>query len=166
MRPDFSQVVQRATDEHGREMTPQDLWELFRTTYVTPGEGGAWRLTEPVFQELADGGHRVAATVVRAGGRVIPVSGSGNGPLSALTVALAEAGIGFEVLDYSEHAVASGADAVAACYIRSRAGGREVWGVGMHTSVLTAMVRAAVSALNQAAELVGGEPEGASDQAR
>ena len=44
---------------------------------------------------------------------MIPVSGSGNGPLSALTVALAEAGIGFEVLDYSEHAVASGADAVA-----------------------------------------------------
>ena len=61
-QPGFAQVVQRATDEHGREMTPQDLWELFRTTYVTPGEGGAWRLTEPVFQELADGDHRVAAT--------------------------------------------------------------------------------------------------------
>jgi 2-isopropylmalate synthase len=64
-------------------------------------------------------------------------------------VALAKAGIRFEILDYSEHAVAEGADAVAACYIRSRVEGREVWGVGMDTSVLTAMVRAVASALNQ-----------------
>ncbi|MEY9856751.1 2-isopropylmalate synthase [Catenulispora sp. GAS73] len=155
-RPGFSEVVQRATDEHGREMSPQDLWELFRTTYVVPGEDGAWKLTEPAFAELADGGHRVAATVVTADGSVIPVSGSGNGPLSALTVAWGKAGIGFDILDYSEHAVSEGADAVAACYLRCRVDGREVWGVGMDTSVLTAMVRATVSALNQALDR-GGE---------
>ena len=157
LRPGFSEVVQRATDDHGREMTPQDLWELFRTTYVVPGEDGAWKLTEPVFAELADGGHRVAATVVTADGGVIPVSGSGNGPLSALTVALGKAGIRFDILDYSEHAVSEGADAVAACYIRCRVDGREVWGVGMDTSVLTAMVRATVSALNQGLDETGDE---------
>ena len=148
-QPVFSKVVQRATDRHGQEMAPKDLWELFRATYVVPGEDGPWQLTEPAFQELPEGGHRVGASVIRADGSVIPVSGSGNGPLSALTVALAKAGIRFEVLDYSEHAVAEGADAVAACYLRSRVDGHEVWGVGLDTSVLTAMVRAAVSALNQ-----------------
>jgi 2-isopropylmalate synthase len=130
-------------------MTPQDLWELFRTTYVVPGEDGAWKLTDTAFQEIEGGGHRVEATAVRADGTVIPVAGTGNGPLSALTVALAKAGIGFEVVDYSEHAVSEGADAAAVCYIRSRVEGREVWGVGMDTSVLTAMVRAAVSAVNR-----------------
>ncbi|MEY9909482.1 2-isopropylmalate synthase [Catenulispora sp. MAP12-49] len=148
-QPGFSKVVQRATDEHGREMAPEDLWELFRSAYVAPGEDGRWKLTETAFQELGDGAHRAEATVVRADGKVIPVAGIGNGPLSALTVALAKAGIGFEILDYSEHALAEGADAAAVCYIRSRVDGREVWGVGMDTSVLTAMVRAAVSALNQ-----------------
>jgi 2-isopropylmalate synthase len=155
-QPGFSKVVQRATDEHGREMTPEDLWELFQAAYVVPGEDGPWKLTEPAFQELADGGHRVAATVVRADGSVIPVSGSGNGPLSALTVALAKAGIQFEVLDYSEHAVTEGADAVAACYIKARVDGREAWGAGLNTSVLTAMVRAAVSAVNQGLDETGG----------
>ena len=154
-QPGFSKVVQRATDEHGREMTPQDLWELFRTTYVVPGEDGAWKLTDTAFQEIEGGGHRVEATAVRADGTVIPVAGIGNGPLSALTVALAKAGIGFEIVDYaehavySEHAVSEGADAVAVCYIRARVEGQEVWGVGMDTSVLTAMVRAAVSAVNR-----------------
>jgi 2-isopropylmalate synthase len=148
-QPAFSQVVQRATDEHGREMEPQDLWELFQAAYVEPGEDGDWKVTAPTFQALDNGGQRVMATVVRADGSVIPVSGSGNGPLSALTVAFAKAGVGFEVLDYSEHAVTEGADAVAVCYICARVDGREVWGVGMDTSVLTAMVRAAVSAVNQ-----------------
>ena len=157
-RPSFSEVVQRATDEHGREMAPQDLWELFRTTYVAPGEDGAWKLTEPAFAELADGGHRVAATVVTADGSVIPVSGFGNGPLSALTVALGKAGIQLDILDYSEHAVSEGADAVAVCYIRARVDGREVWGVGMHTSVLTATVRATVSAVDQALRGAGEKP--------
>ena len=145
----FSKVVQRATDEHGREMEPKDLWELFRATYVVPGQDGDWKVTAPAFQALDHGGQRVAATVIRADGSVIPVSGSGNGPLSALTVAFAKAGVAFEVVDYSEHAVTEGADAVAVCYIRARVDGREVWGVGMDTSVLTAMVRAAVSAVNQ-----------------
>ena len=148
-QPVFSEVVQRATDEHGREMEPEDLWELFRATYVAPGEDGAWKVISPTFQELDGGGQRVAATVVRDDGNVIPVSGSGNGPLSALTVAFGKAGVRFEVVDYSEHAVAEGADAVAVCYIRARVEGREVWGVGMDTSVLTAMVRAAVSAVNR-----------------
>ncbi len=76
--------------------------------------------------------------------------------MSALTVALGKAGIRFDILDYSEHAVSEGAVAVAACYLRSRVDGREVWGVGMDTSVLTAMVRAAVSALNQGLDR-GGE---------
>jgi len=148
-QPVFSKVVQRATDEHGREMEPKDLWELFQGTYVVPGEDGAWKVTAPAFQALDDGGQRVAATVIREDGSVIPVSGSGNGPLSALTVAFGKAGVQFEVVDYSEHALAEGADAVAVCYIRARVDGREVWGVGMDTSVLTAMVRAAVSAVNQ-----------------
>jgi 2-isopropylmalate synthase len=154
-QPVFSKVVQRATDAHGREMEPKDLWELFRTAYVVPGEAGPWTLTESAFQELAGGEHRISGTIVRADGTQVPVTGSGNGPLSALAAALGAAGVRFEVLDYSEHAVTAGADAVAACYLRSRVDGREVWGVGLHTSVLAATVRAAMSALNQGIDQQG-----------
>jgi 2-isopropylmalate synthase len=53
--------------------------------------------------------------------------------------------------------VTAGADAVAACYIKARVDGCEVWGVGMDTSVVTAMVRAAVSAVDQALVRTGEE---------
>ena len=154
-QPVFSGVVQRATDEHGREMEPKDLWELFRATYLAPGEDGEWVLSQTEFTEPAPGSHHAAVVLASAGGDRARVTGSGNGPLSALTAALAGAGIRMEVLDYAQQAVESGADSAAACYIKCRIEGREVWGVGLDTSVLTATVRAAMSAVNRAA---GGRP--------
>ena len=115
------------------------------------GRTAHWKVTAPTFQELDNGGHRVTATVVRADGSVIPVSGSGNGPLSALTVAFAKAGIRFEVLDYSEHAVTEGADAVAVCYIRCQ--GRRPGGLGRRDGHLGADRDGAGGGL-------GGEPGG------
>ncbi|MFI8962950.1 2-isopropylmalate synthase [Streptomyces sp. NPDC053493] len=38
LRPEFSAVVQEATDAHGREATADELYELFRATYLAPGE--------------------------------------------------------------------------------------------------------------------------------
>jgi len=155
-RPGFSKVVQRATDDHGREMEPKDLWELFRRTYLVPGEDGAWSLAESSFAEPRPGEHRASAVLAGPDGSGQRVAGSGNGPLSALTAALAEAGIRVDVQDYLQQAVASGADSAAACYIRcrvesgdDRGGGRDVWGVGLDTSVLTATIRAVMSAVNQ-----------------
>ncbi|WP_344655750.1 2-isopropylmalate synthase [Catenulispora subtropica] len=148
-QPVFSKVVQRATDEHGREMEPKDLWELFRATYLAPGEDGAWTLAESGFEETAPGEHHATVVLNRTDGSDVRVAGSGNGPLSALTAALAEAGIRIEVLDYTQQALKAGVDSAAVCYLRCRVEGREVWGVGLDTSVLTATVRAAMSAVNQ-----------------
>ncbi|NUP48672.1 MAG: 2-isopropylmalate synthase [Catenulispora sp.] len=148
-QPVFSKVVQRATDDHGREMEPKDLWDLFRATYLAPGEDGAWTLTESAFSEPGPGEHRASAALARPDGSEVRVAGSGNGPLSALTAALAEAGVPVEVVDYTQQAVTPGVDSAAACYLRCRVAGREVWGVGLDTSVLTATVRAVMSAINQ-----------------
>ncbi|HEX2313892.1 MAG TPA: 2-isopropylmalate synthase [Thermomonospora sp.] len=46
MRVDFSRTVQAATDDSGREATPEDLWELFRATYVNPAHDGLVTVTE------------------------------------------------------------------------------------------------------------------------
>jgi 2-isopropylmalate synthase len=148
-QPVFSKVVQRATDEHGREMEPKELWDLFRATYLAPGEDGAWTLAGSAFEEPTPGAHRISAVLARADGIETRVTGSGNGPLSALTAALAEAGIRVEVLDYTQQALSAGVDSAAVCYLRCQVEGREVWGVGMDTSVLTATVCAAMSAVNQ-----------------
>ena len=97
-------------------------------------------------------GHELTATVVSPTARTV-VRGSGNGPLDALTDALALAGIPVDILSFSEHATAAGPDATAAAYAHCRVGGREVWGAGLDTSILTASVNAVMAAVNRAHSL-------------
>jgi len=76
------------------------------------------------------------------------IGGEGNGPVAALVHALrAGLGIELEVLDYAEHALTAGTDAAAVAYVEARgASGQVRWGVGIDTSILTASLRAVLSA--------------------
>lgn len=81
----------------------------------------------------------------------MPYRGTGNGPLSAFTAALADAGTEAGILHYTEHATGAGPDSPAVAYAECRVGGRTYWGAGRDTSVLTASVRAVLAAVNRAA---------------
>ena len=62
----------------------------------------------------------------------------------------ADLGIDVEVVDYSEHALNAGTDATAVAYVETQGPDGEVrWGVGLHESILTASLRAVVSAANR-----------------
>ena len=60
------------------------------------------------------------------------------------------------VLDYHEHALSSGGDASAAAYLECAVGDRVLWGVGIDPNIVTASLKAVVSAVNRAV----GEPLG------
>ncbi|HEV2954356.1 MAG TPA: alpha-isopropylmalate synthase regulatory domain-containing protein, partial [Candidatus Dormibacteraeota bacterium] len=79
------------------------------------------------------------------------IKGSGNGPIAAFVDALAaDCGIRLKVVDYKEHAVASGSDAQAAAYVEAISeDGRVAWGVGLHPNILAASLGAVVSAVNR-----------------
>jgi 2-isopropylmalate synthase len=63
-----------------------------------------------------------------------------------------DAGIRVAVLDYHEHAIGGGADASAVAYVEARVGsGKPRWGVGIHGNIVTASLRAVVSAVNRGA---------------
>ncbi|MGP3919077.1 2-isopropylmalate synthase [Nonomuraea sp. 10N515B] len=148
---DFSAVVQRATDGSGEEITAEQLWELFHATYLAPGEAGV--LTEWTTAQTGPGTHEFAGTL-RSGRHL---HGTGNGPLSALTDALAADGIDVGILHYAEHAMEQGQGSRAIAYVEARVGGATWWGAAQDTSVLTASVHAALSAVNRA--LAGQERE-------
>ena len=149
LRADFSTVVQHRTDSAGAEVTPEDLWTLFRDTYLAPGHQGA--VTMPSFstEEVGSDKHRFTCDLVTADGPH-RYEGLGNGPLSALTAALGDAGIAVDILGYTEHATTTGPDSPAMAYVRCRVDEKIVWGAGQDTSVLTASVRAVVAAVNRA----------------
>ena len=62
----------------------------------------------------------------------------------------AATGIEARVLDYHEHALGSGSDARAAAYVQVEVGEQTSWGVAVHPSIVTASLRAVVSAINRA----------------
>ena len=78
------------------------------------------------------------------------VRGSGNGPIAAFVDALGrDAGVVVEVLDYHEHALGEGAGATAVAYVEARVAGKSRWGVGIDSNILTASLKAVVSAVNR-----------------
>ncbi len=146
LQMDFSRVVQRATDGSGAEITAEQLWELFHATYLAPGEAAplvSWSTVE-----TGPGVHAFEGTLTS--GRVL--RGTGNGPLSALSAALAADGIETDILHYAEHALDPGRGGRAIAYVEVRAGGVTRWGAATDTSVLTASVRAVLAAVNRAIE--------------
>ena len=60
-------------------------------------------------------------------------------------------GIGFDVrvLDYAEHALSTGGDAIAAAYVECAVGEQVLWGVGFDANIVTASLRAVISAVNR-----------------
>ncbi|MGV9565863.1 2-isopropylmalate synthase [Streptomyces sp. NPDC003480] len=144
---EFSRVIQSHTDAAGGEVTPAEIWAAFTAEYLpgpVPGASGLELLTHHLLTE-PDG--RVTLTVrVRLAGAVRELTGTGTGPVDAFARALAGAGLPLRVLDYAEHALASGGDARAAAYVECEADGRTAWGVGIDANLVRASLAAMVSA--------------------
>ncbi len=148
---EFSQVVQARTDTDGGEMTPEVLWEIFSSEYLDPE--APLHLDHVIGATSSDSGDTVAAWVIDKS-EVKEVSGDGNGPVSAYVDAVSALGYQVRVLDYAEHALSAGGDAMAAAYVEAEVGegedARVVWGVGIHANIVTASLRAVTSAINRA----------------
>lgn len=148
---EFSGVVQKHTDDAGGEVTAGQLWEIFTREYRPEGGDPAASLELLGSRTTAASGVRDEVTVsVRLDGTETVITGSGNGPIDAFVAALSERGVPVRVLDYNEHALGSGADARAAAYLEVAVGETVLWGVGIDPNIVTASLRAVVSAVNRA----------------
>jgi 2-isopropylmalate synthase len=145
MQIEFSRVVQELADVGGGEIASARIWELFRATYLD-----AAAPLELVSYTSASGEVDVVDAVVRWEGQTLAVRGEGNGPIAAFVHALAELDVDARVLDYAEHATGAGEEAQAASYLEVAVDGRVLWGCGVHPSIVTASLRAIVSAVNRA----------------
>ena len=148
---EFSRAVQRLADESGREINPADLHALFAREYLDQQEPYhylAHRMTE-------DSAHDVQLEVDVARHHAPQVfAGRGNGPIDAFVSAL---GLEIRLMDYHEHAIGSGADARAACYVELRVGnGPTLFGVGIDSNIVTASFKSVLSAVNR--HMVSAEP--------
>jgi 2-isopropylmalate synthase len=152
MQADFSRVVQDVADREGRELTSEDIWAAFQATYLGETEKQFSLIT---WRESHVGSDRLFIGEMLVGGTTQRVSGRGNGLMSSVVAALAEAGgPALDIADYTEHAIgigkgAHGSAARAAAYVECKtADGSTVHGCGIDEDVATASVRAILSAAN------------------
>ncbi len=142
---EFSKTIQRHTDTQGGEVDPQTMWQAFASEYLEPNTP-----LELVSKHVrANGDYELSATI-RLDGEEQQITGRGNGPIAAFFDALATVGFDVRLLDYSEHTLRPGDDSKAASYIECAIDDKVYWGVGIDSSIITASLRAVVSAINRA----------------
>ncbi len=148
---EFSQVIQRVTDEEGGEVSPEEMWSVFSAEYL-PDPAAPWGrfALKSVKQESDIDGDTSVDVVLIDRGEPMELAGRGNGPVAAFCDALAQHAIDVRVLDYAEHAMSAGGDATAASYVECAVDGQILWGVGIDPSITTSSLKAIVSAVNRA----------------
>jgi 2-isopropylmalate synthase len=147
---EFSQVIQKVTDTEGGEVSPTAMWDIFKDEYLPNPQKpwGRFSLVSVAQDSAVDGDTTLTATI-KDNGKEFVIKGVGNGPIAAFCVALATHGINLRVLDYHEHALASGGDAQAAAYLECSINSQTLWGVGIDPSIVTSSLKAIISAVNR-----------------
>ena len=150
---EFSRVVQSHTDSAGGEVTSEALWRIFTDEYLPAADPsmkwGRFELRRMRSESEMDGVVNLNV-VLRDGPGELETSGTGNGPVSAFIDVLGRQGVQLRLLDYVEHTLSAGGDALAASYIELEVNGKNLWGVGIDGDIATASLKALISAVNRA----------------
>jgi 2-isopropylmalate synthase len=143
---EFSQVVQ-ARSESGGEVTSQQLVAVFADEYL-PSATAPWGRFR-LLRTRQTSAPFILSVDLEDGDEVVSLESDGTGPIDALCRILGQRGIEVRVLDYVEHAMASGRDATAAAYVECSVDGDPLWGVGIDRNIVTASLHAVLSAVNR-----------------
>jgi 2-isopropylmalate synthase len=141
MQVEFSALVQRHMDSAEGEMSSQQLWALFESTYLAVDLDMAYH-AHHLFEEGDKQGIEIEMTV--AGNRRV-LRGIGSGPIAATVNALA---LPIRIDNYEERALRAGADASALAIVEAARDGVAGirYGAGRHSNIATASVLAVLSA--------------------
>ena len=143
LQREFGPLANDLVDKLGREVSGQELKEMFWKEYVDRSE--PWQLQDFAVESKA-GVTRCTASLLH-GGKELTLHGEGNGPIAAFVQALSQhSARPVEVSHYSEHSLGTGAAAQAIAYIQLNGC---TFGVGVDTSIELASIKAVLGALNR-----------------
>ncbi|CAN5283071.1 2-isopropylmalate synthase [soil metagenome] len=153
MHPQVGKRVYSLADELGRELTADEIREVFFTDFVNRTAPLDLLDYELDHHDVGDAPNTVRCRArIAVGGEERSIVGLGNGPINAFVQALEQAGLkAFTLTDYRSHAVRGGSDADSAAYVQLRPladGAPTIWGCGVDPSIEMAGLRALVTAIN------------------
>lgn len=146
MRENVGYKIKDASDKLHRELSNDEVRDVFLREYAN--------VLSPV--ELVDftfgkeeGNVQISMRILHHG-KARSISGTGNGQLDAAANALKDAlKLGFSITTYTEHALESGSASRACAYVGiSTLGGKPCFGAGIDTDIMSASIKALISAIN------------------
>ena len=148
---EMSRAVQKVADSSGRELSAADIHAIFSSEYLEQAAPYAYSAHRLVEDSGSDEPVQIDISLVHRSATVA-LQGGGNGPIDAFVNAL---GLDIKLMDYHEHAIGSGANAKAVCYVELRlANGPTMFGAGIDSNILTASFKAVLSAVNRQLALI------------
>ena len=151
---EFSRAIQHHTENTGTEISPGVMWDTFQSEYL-PDEPRFRLRTHELHTTSNEGKGRTKITAQLAvDDGAVTVQGEGDGPVEAFVAALtSQFGGGFDVVDYSEHAIGRGANAQAVAYVETVGPSNDIkWGIGQDPNITTASLRAVLAAFERHSE--------------
>lgn len=150
MREDLGYTVKGVSDHAHKELSPQEVMDIFKDTYVNvknPVE-----LLEAHF--VQQDGIKTEITILRNGVKKV-YHGQGNGRLDAIANAIMKHfEIELALICYEEHALQSGSNSQACAYVGvALDDGSVVWGAGIQNDIIDASAWALMSAVNRSGKL-------------
>ncbi|MCK1803692.1 2-isopropylmalate synthase [Nocardia zapadnayensis] len=160
LQVEFSQVVQ-GRSESGGEVSAPEIWRIFNDEYLpSDGDAEAWgrfkimglrTASANIADEPTTKNSETIEVDLLVDGQERTYESRGNGPINALVNLLTEQfDLDIRLQDYTEHAVGTGADTVAASYVELAVGDRVLWGAGLHPNITKSSLKAVISAVNRA----------------
>ncbi len=143
---EFSRTVQKAAEDSGQEIAPEEIWRLFENNYL--------KLPSPLIIKTfsiakSDGKETVSGTIDLEG-QEFEVKGQGSGMLAAFSAALQNTlGIEFQVLEYGEHALSQSSTAEAVTYIQLKYNDERYTGIAVNEDIVSSSVNALLNGVGQ-----------------
>ncbi len=151
MQPQVGAYISQQADEEGKELDNKQIKELFKQNFVNINKPISFESTV----QLSSNADNITQGSFNIGlnGQTQEVTGSGNGPISALVSAIRSSGlvsINFQVTDYRSHALSGGseADSIAYVQLKNNENQQYIWAAGVDSSIEKAGLKALISALN------------------
>ncbi|MDT8311273.1 MAG: 2-isopropylmalate synthase [Methylophaga sp.] len=145
---EFSKMVQQVSDASGKEINAATICHLFDQAYLQVNAPYQFKTSKV----SDDNEERVTAQItLQHDGQPLALTGHGNGPVDAAAKAISEhLGSQITVVDYHEHGVGSGSDALAVCYVEIKIGdANSLFGVGQDKNISRAAIKALLNGVNR-----------------
>ena len=145
----IGKIVNDISDNLGRELDSSEVLDIFRNHFLNFRQ--PLEMISYSTSSLPESPERITCTAtVLFNGEERILTGTGNGPISAFVDGMRNGGFnGFDIADFHEQSLGSGAGTEAVAYIGIKDGsGRSFWGAGKHTDITTAGIIALVSSYN------------------